>query len=159
MEASVIIPFTRVKRVKKTIDSLIAQKTGYSYEIIIVGEKKNFFKTFSQIKKAKSDRKLLPGEARNFGVKFAKGSYLLFLDDDCLAEEDWVEKNVKFLKSKKNIGAVGGRIVGKSRKYFSLCTDYTNFWRQQAGSLRKVGQLYTASLGVKKEAFLKVVFV
>lgn len=157
MEVSIIVPFTRVKKVRQTVDSLLKEKTSYSYEIIIIGERKKFTGSFPNIvKKVRSNKKLLPGQARNLGIKSAQGKYLLFLDDDCLVSEDWVEKNVNFLKSKKKIGAVGGRIKGKSQKYFALCTDYTNFWRQQGNSLRKVNQLYTASLGVKKKAFLKV---
>lgn len=156
MEASVIIPFTRTEGAKKTISSLIGQKTKFSYEIIIVGEKKKGFKAPIQVKKAESDKKLLPGEARNLGAKLAKGKYLLFIDDDCLAGDGWIEKNIEFLKKRKNIGAVGGRIMGNSKKFFSLCTDYTNFWRQQGNLLRKVNQLYTASLGVKKKVFLSL---
>lgn len=156
MEASVIIPFTRVGGVKKTISSLLGQKTKHSYEIIIVGEKKISFKTPSPVKRVKSNQAFLPGEARNLGAKSAKGAYFLFIDDDCRADAGWIEKNIDFLKSRKNCGAVGGRIIGSSRKLFSLCTDYTNFWRQQGNLLRKTNQLYAASLGVKKEAFLKV---
>lgn len=156
MDASVIIPFTRVGGVKKTINSLLGQKTKHSYEIIIVGEKKISFKTPSPVKRVKSDQALLPGEARNLGAKSAKGTYFLFIDDDCRADAGWIEKNIDFLKSRKNVGVVGGRTIGSSRKLFSLCTDYTNFWRQQGNLLRKTNQLYAASLGVKKEAFLKV---
>lgn len=156
MEASIIIPFTRVEGAKKTINSLIGQITQFSYEIILVGEKKKFFKTLPRIKKVKSASKLFPGEARNLGAKIAKGAYFLFIDDDCLVPDDWLGKNIKFLKTEKKIAAVGGRIRGASPKFFSLCTDYTNFWRQQGNSLRLATQLYTASLGVKKEAFFKV---
>jgi len=137
MEASIIIPSTRTKGLKKTRESLLRQKTKFSYEIIAV-------------------ENLLPGQARNRGAKRALGKYLLFIDDDCLASENWIENNINFLKTKKNIGAVGGKIVGKSPKFFSRCTDYTNFWRQQNNQLRKTSQLYTASLAVKKETFLKV---
>lgn len=156
MEASVIIPFTRVEGAKKTIESLMTQRTRFSYEIILVGEKKKFFQAPARIKKVKSPKRLLPGEARNLGTKIAKGAYFLFIDDDCLVPDDWLEKNIKFLKTRKKIAAIGGRIKGYSQKFFSLCTDYTNFWRQQGGRLRRVDQLYTAALGVKRVAFLKV---
>lgn len=137
MEASIIIPSTRTKGLKKTKESLLRQKTKFSYEIIVI-------------------KNLLPGQARNRGAKKALGKYLLFIDDDCITSEDWIEKNINFLRSQKNIGAVGGKILGKSAQFFSRCTDYTNFWRQQNNQLRKTSQLYTASLAVKKEAFLKV---
>jgi GT2 family glycosyltransferase len=156
MDASVIIPFTRPAGAKKAITSLLDQKTRFSYEIILVGQKKNFSQTPVQVKRIESDKKLLPGKARNLGTKSAKGNYFLFLDDDCLAESSWIEKNIDFLKGRKNVGAVGGKITGYSKKFFGLCTDYTNFWRQQGNILRRVNQLYAASLGVKKEAFLDV---
>jgi len=157
MEASIIVPFTRPVLGKRTINSLLNQKTSHSFEIILVGKKENMVKISSKkIKKAFCDFSLLPGQARNFGVKEALGKYLLFIDDDCLATKNWLEKNLSILKKTEKIGAVGGRIIGFSRKYFSRCTDYTNFWRQQGDHLRKTTQLYTASLAVKKEAFEKV---
>lgn len=137
MEASIIIPSTRAESLKKTKESLLCQKTRFSFEIIVV-------------------KNLLPGQARNFGFKSAKGRYLLFIDDDCFAPKDWIEKNINFLNTHKNIGAVGGKIVGKSSKLFSRCTDYTNFWRQQNNQLKTTNQLYTASLAIKKEVFLEV---
>ena len=156
MEVSIIIPCTRGERVLCTIESIVEQKTKYSYEILVVGKKSDLPKFLLGVKRVISNNKLKPGQARNLGAKKASGKYFLFIDDDCIASKDWIEKNIEFLKSRKNVGAVGGKISGHSKKFFGLCTDYTNFWRQQGNSLRRVDQLYTASLGVKKEAFLKV---
>ena len=156
MDVSVIVPTTRKERVKKTIDSLLNQKTKYRYEIVIAGQKKVFASWPRQIKKVVSQKKLNPSEARNFAAKRATGEHFLFLDDDCLVQPDWIEKNISFLKKRKKVGAVGGRLKGFSSKYFALCVDYTNLWRQQSNQPRETNQLYTASLGVKKSLFDRV---
>ena len=88
MEVSIIIPSTRAKGLKKTKESLLRQKTKFSYEIIAV-------------------ENLLPGQARNRGAKRALGKYLLFIDDDCLASENWIENNINFLKTKKILVLLG----------------------------------------------------
>ncbi len=157
MEASIVVPFTRRVLGKETVASLLKQKTDFSYEIILVGQKEDLTKVHSaKVKKVIIPHIFLPGKTRNLGVKKAIGKYLLFIDDDCLATKDWLTKNLVFLKKQRKVGAVGGKIIGFSNKYFSRCTDYTNFWRQQNHQLRETDQLYTASLGVEKEIFNRV---
>lgn len=155
MKVSIIIPCTRGKRVLRTVESIVKQKTKYSYEILVVGKRSGLSKFPFGVRSIESNNKLKPGKARNLGAKKAMGKYFLFLDDDCMVGEGWIDKNINILKSTEDLGAVGGKIVGYSKKYFSRCTDYTNFWRQQGNSKRIVDQLYTASLGVKKEVFVK----
>jgi glycosyltransferase involved in cell wall biosynthesis len=48
--------------------------------------------------------------ARNRGIKEAIGDIILFTDDDCEADPQWVENMVKPFYQNPHIGAVGGEI-------------------------------------------------
>lgn len=134
-KVSVIIPVTR---------KILAQKAERSVRT----------QGYSQVEVIKIDaRGLTPAQARNKGAKKAKGEVLLFLDDDCQARNNWLVENLRILADPK-IGAVGGMIQGKSKKYFSRCLDFANFTFVQ-GKKRRFMLLYTASLGIKAEVFEK----
>lgn len=94
---SFIVPvYNTSKYLKRCLDSLIGQKFE-SYEIIIVNDGstdnsediiKCYLNKYKKIKYIKQRNKGL-SEARNVGVKHAKGEYLLFVDSD-----DYVEKSL-----------------------------------------------------------------
>jgi O-antigen biosynthesis protein len=48
--------------------------------------------------------------ARNTGIRAAKGEIIVFLDDDAVAEKDWLEK-LTFPFSDQMVAAVGGRAI------------------------------------------------
>jgi glycosyltransferase involved in cell wall biosynthesis len=49
--------------------------------------------------------------ARNTGAALAKGALLCFMDDDAVAEPDYLEKIIDFFKAHPNAGGLGGRII------------------------------------------------
>jgi len=49
-------------------------------------------------------------ETRNFGIREASGDIVAFIDDDAVAEKDWLEKLVQHYEE-PNIIAVGGKII------------------------------------------------
>jgi len=51
--------------------------------------------------------------ARNKGAKFASGELLAFMDDDAIANKDFVERIIKFFNAFKSADALGGRIIPK----------------------------------------------
>jgi len=51
-----------------------------------------------------------PGVSRNIGWKRGSGRYVAFIDDDCLAERDWVE-GLQRLFSENEIGGIEGGIT------------------------------------------------
>jgi len=49
------------------------------------------------------------GHARNLGVKNSSGDIVFFIDSDCYAEPDWIEKTLPHFDSNPEVGAVTGR--------------------------------------------------
>jgi len=49
------------------------------------------------------------GHARNLGVKNASGDILFFIDSDCYAEPDWIEKTLPHFDSNPEVAGVTGR--------------------------------------------------
>ena len=94
---SFIVPvYNTEKYLKRCLDSL-AKQTYKNYEIIIVNDGStdnsekiidNYIKKYNNILLIKQKNEGL-SEARNNGVKKAKGKYLIFVDSD-----DYVEKNL-----------------------------------------------------------------
>jgi glucosyl-dolichyl phosphate glucuronosyltransferase len=51
--------------------------------------------------------------ARNTGASFSKGWLLCFMDDDAIAEKDYLENILQFFESHPDANGLGGRIIPK----------------------------------------------
>lgn len=86
---SVIIPvYNRAKVVSKTVDSVLNQEFQ-DREIIIVDDGStdnslDVLKTYGKQVKILQQKNQGPGAARNLGLRFATGNYIVFLDSDDL---------------------------------------------------------------------------
>lgn len=95
---SFIIPaYNAEKTIERAINSILNQKeTEIEYEIIVVDDEsidntENIMKKFEQNTKIKYYKKENTGVAdtRNYGVKKAKGEYIIFVDSD-----DYISDNL-----------------------------------------------------------------
>jgi len=53
--------------------------------------------------------------ARNTGIKNAKYDIIAFIDDDCIAEKNWIENIIKTHKKHKNILVLQGKTCNQSK--------------------------------------------
>lgn len=104
MEISVVVPtFNRREMVKRTVESLFAQKFPASqYEIVVVVDgSEDGTADVLRAMKAPCRFSILEQEngglaaARNSGARVAEGDLLLFLDDDMLCVPELVEAHVE----------------------------------------------------------------
>ena len=113
---SVIIPsYNSEKTIEKNLDALLNQTYQDEYEIILVDSSNDrtpaiVNEKFSEIKFIHFNTKTDPGTARNAGVEESKGELILFIDSDCIAAPDWIEKLVSKHKN-NNYAAIGGSVM------------------------------------------------
>ena len=150
---SVVIPYTRPATIGNAIDSVLVQEYPQEcLEVIVVGKGSQAVRgSYPKVIAVDTPYRIPPGKARNLGAAEATGEVLLFLDDDCEAQEGWLEENLAELENEA-VGAVSGRILGKSAAPFARCTDYSNFGSCR-GNRRKKSRLWTASLGIRSDLF------
>ena len=112
MKASIIIPaFNAEKTIGKCLESVILQKPGFSFEIIVVddGSKDKTFEVAKSFRKATvlRQKNAGPAVARNNGAKKAKADNLVFLDSDCVVSKNWLKEIINPLE-KNSIAGVQG---------------------------------------------------
>ena len=110
---SVIVPtYNRKDKIGDCLDSLINQDYP-NFETIVVddGSTDDTSKIVSNypVKLIKNEKNLGLWEARNIGIENSKGEIIAFLDDDALAERDWLKKLVECMNSPE-IAVVTGPI-------------------------------------------------
>lgn len=122
---SIIIPTKdKADYLKRCVTSILDKTTYTNYEIVIVdtGSKEaETKKYYENIKKNISHKKLVIkgwrhklfnySDACNFGAKYAKGEYLVMLNNDTeVITETWVEDMLGYAQQ-KDIGAVGVKLL------------------------------------------------
>lgn len=118
---SIIIPNRdAVNELTKCINSIL-QSSYKNYEIIIVennSQEKSIFeyydklKRYDNIKIVKYDKKLFNySKINNFGRKFAKGEYILLLNNDVeVITKNWLEEMLGICEQ-SNVGIVGAKLL------------------------------------------------
>lgn len=119
----VIVPtYNRVDKLRECLDSLLEQDYPPSnYSIIVVddGSSDGTKELLDQYSRANENMTYFTQKnkgsysARNLGISNSQGEIVCLLDDDCVAEKDWIMSHVKGYTS-PDIGGVGGKIIGYS---------------------------------------------
>ena len=122
---SVVIPtYNRKEMLKECVGSLFTQTYPTDqYEIIVVDdgstdETKNMFDRYLQKEPRLSyfyQENQGPSAARILGTRNSKGEIICFIDDDCVADRDWI-KNLVDCYVDDNVGGVGGKIMSFTPK-------------------------------------------
>lgn len=104
LDLSIVVPVYNVEKyLEKCLDSLVNQKYD-NYEIIVVndGTKDNsqeiidrYVMQYPNLVKSYIKENGGLSDARNFGIKYAKGKYLSFIDSDDYAELDYYGNAMK----------------------------------------------------------------
>ena len=117
-----ICTFNRAELLKNAIASLCDQTLPADHFEILIVNNASTDRTFEviQLRQKASPSHVIrcvdeprPGIAiaRNRAIRAAHGKYIAFLDDDALANPDWIEKALNLLESSPAPDCVGGPIV------------------------------------------------
>jgi len=117
----VVCTYNRAALLREALRSLFAQKAeGVSYEIVVI-DNNSADDTPGAVKSLETEspvplryfRESRQGNAyaRNTGVEQAHGSIVAFLDDDCIADENWVATIKAAFDRDPELAFVGGRVL------------------------------------------------
>ena len=126
---SIIIPvYNKFRFTNKCIKSILKENEEIPYEIIIADDMstdltkyiKYFFVNIN-IKKNEKEHGFVMN--CNMAANFAKGKYIVFLNNDVQVKKGWLSNLVKLIESNENIGMVGSKLI------------YPNGTLQEAGGI------------------------
>jgi GT2 family glycosyltransferase len=119
-ELSIVIPvFNQVAYTKQCVESLLkdASSSPVPYEVIVVDnastdETSAYLESVnSRVRSKRNPANLGFGPACNVGAKLAQGRFLVFLNNDTVPLNHWIEPCIQRLKSDEDIGIVGNKLI------------------------------------------------
>jgi len=151
-DVSIVIPTkNRHEKLEKLLFSILKQTMRVN-EIIIVDDSDNlktkklverlqsYFSeagiTIRHFMSSKDDVKSI-SRARNFGAKMAKGDIVIFLDDDVIINEDYIEKILEVFDMFPNALGVQGTIVNFKYSHLeNAIKKVFYYWHAEVGKCR-----------------------
>lgn len=110
-------------RIESVVDSIINQNNYEKYvnEILIIDNNSNDNTKeiiFNLIKKNNKIKYYYEKEqglsyARLKGIKNSISPWIIFIDDDNILHENWINEAIKYIENNKNIGAFNGTVIPK----------------------------------------------
>lgn len=125
MAVSVVIPNLHSPIIGDVLAALRAQ-TVLPLEIIVIGQDRHgIVQTDDLVQVIATPRPISPARARNLGARAASSAIVLFLDSDCIAAPDLVERLVA--RQREGVPVVGGSVEIEVSSYWVLCDNLLVF--------------------------------
>ena len=171
---SIVTPtYNRANELKYLYKSLQHQSVDFGLLEFIISDDGSTDSTQLMVEKWKEESEILikyitqenqgPGEARNHGLRVAKGDLILFIDSDCEAHPDWI-KIIYDEYQKNSFDAFGGPDAAKddfSLLQKSIDFSMTSFFTtggMRGHSEKMMAKFFprTHNMGIKKSIYSKV---
>jgi len=153
----------------QAVDSLLEQTHRKTEIIIVVDENKDLYERILEVWSAQDNIKLVVTEenlgafgAGNVGVEIAQGSIIAFMDDDAIAERDWLE-NLAVTYENLNVISVGGKALprwlsGKPRylpeeMYWLVGVTHEGFAEEEVVEVRNT---FGLNMSFRREVFEEI---
>jgi cellulose synthase/poly-beta-1,6-N-acetylglucosamine synthase-like glycosyltransferase len=158
---SLIIPtFNGAFRIGNCLDALIKQTAGRDVEILVVndgstdntGDVVAHYSGIRLISQANAG----PAAARNRGASEARGTLILFTDDDCVPMPDWLDAMIEPFEDPEVVGAKGVYRTHQKRLIARFVQiEYEDRYRLMAG-LDSIDFIDTYSAAFRRDRFLEM---
>ena len=127
IEVSIIIPtYNRGKYTKDCLEAILKQDFEQPYEVIVVDDGSTIqyelpdnLLTNKRVNYVKRKHKG-PAAARNYGIKMARGKYVIFIGDDIICPSEFIKNHYIFLLQNRNCASAGTTIWHCSTPNVSL---------------------------------------
>jgi glycosyltransferase involved in cell wall biosynthesis len=161
MSVSIIIPtFNGASRIGNCLDALVHQTAGRDAEILVVNDGST--DNTADVVARYSDVRLItqsnagPAAARNRGAQEARGTIILFTDDDCVPMSEWLAAMIEPFKDPDVVGVKGVYRTHQRRlaaRFVQI--EYDDKYRRMA-DLPKIDFIDTYSAGFRRDRFLEM---
>src|SRR5581483_1650618 len=161
VSVSVIIPtFNGASRIGDCLDALLQQTRRHNAEVLVVNDGST--DNTADVVARYPDVRLInqanagPAAARNRGAQEARGTILLFTDDDCVPMPDWLANMIEPFRNPEVIGVKGVyRTRQNSLAARFVQIEYEDRYRLMA-SLPSIDFVDTYSAGLRRDRFLQM---
>ena len=116
MRVSIVIPtFNGASRIARTLEALRSQSFEGEMEIIVVDDGSRdataaVVRSFDGVRLLSQPNRG-PAAARNHGARAARGEILLFTDDDCIPQPDWIQRMLEPFRRPGVVAAKGAYLT------------------------------------------------
>jgi len=154
----IVASYNALKTIEACLRSLEQQRTTQSFEVIVVdsgsdGAGKLIQKHFPLVTLCNFSKRMHCGEARNVGIRIARADLIAFLDADCVADGDWIERILS--SHQASDPAIGGAIDNcNPMSFIGWAAYFCEFSRWMPGSRTQwIDDIAGANMSYKKEVF------
>jgi GT2 family glycosyltransferase len=122
---SIIIPLLHSPVIAQTLASVWQQDFDLdTVEVLVVGlDGHHLVLPHPRLQFIETDVSV--SEARNIGFRASRGDHLVFLDSDCVASKQWLQRLVGCLEQGRPV--VGGGVAVSGGSYYATCYNITTF--------------------------------
>jgi GT2 family glycosyltransferase len=159
--ASIIIPtFNGALRIGNCLDALLLQTEGRNVEIMVVndGSTDNTVEVVARYSRVRliSQPNTGPAAARNRGATEARGTIILFTDDDCVPMQGWLDAMLEPFQDPEVVGVKGAYRTRQTRLLARFVQiEYEDRYRLMAG-LPSIDFIDTYSAAFRRDRFLEM---
>lgn len=161
MSLSIIIPtFNGANRIGSCLDALLRQTGSRDVEILVVsdGSTDNTGDVVGRYSGVRliTQSNAGPAAARNRGVLEARGTIILFTDDDCVPRPDWLTAMTEPFKDPSVVGVKGVYRTHQRRLVARFVQiEYEDKYRLMS-DVRQIDFIDTYSAGFRRDRFLEM---
>lgn len=94
----VVAVYNSERTIAQVLQSILTQDYPHPIEVVVVDDGSTdstatIIKTFPRVKYFYQENQG-PAVARNQGARLASGDFIFFIDSDCVAKSDWIQRNI-----------------------------------------------------------------
>ncbi len=151
----IIITYNRCRDLERCLESLMPQLYSNCETVVVDGGSTDctldVIKQYP-IKIVQEPKRGGISAARNLGVSHCKGDIVVFLDDDAIAEMDWLENLVKPFENEK-VAGVSGKVIPITNTLFNreFAPDY-----DQGSDIKETKYFVGCNMAFRKSAIVEV---